>query len=311
LNQGSAENPKGFWVFAGGNGAIINSDVYDNLNNGNAMGVRGMASLYEGDYVFNAGLKVDTIKFDGTERFAALAIEGGARYFFADKWSAGPEAQLFVNQGDKFGDSNFLTPFVGAAVFRDIATNDQNVVRLGGRLLTDITFENQTQSMAEVLVEFGWGAEESKTQSVAAVDTEEVEETAAPVKQAMSANEVKVMDLRFESASTSLSKEETQKLRKLAQVLAKNKNLYGKVELVGHADNRPYSKTNLTLSKNRAMKVSEILKSGGLSDKKAIAGKGDMAPLSKTDLSQNRRVEIVIRDVKDAEALKKALKSIQ
>jgi outer membrane protein OmpA-like peptidoglycan-associated protein len=292
----AAENPSGWWIFAGGNAGVINSDIQDGLSNGSIAGFRGQMALYAEEYVLGFGANVDSIALDAVKnRFSALSLEASARYRLPQRFSVGPEILAFVNQGEKFGDNNYITPYLGASVYKDVPY-EQNIVRVGAKVLTDVTVSEETQTHFQLLAEMGWGS-----------SNREASKPVAEVRRSYTQEELKVAELKFDSASAVLSIEEKQKLKNLAKVLQQNKDLFKSVRLVGHADKRPFSRSNLKLSKDRASSVAQALKL----NTELIEGVGTAYPISNSDLSKNRRVEIMAKDISDVEALKKALQSIQ
>jgi outer membrane protein OmpA-like peptidoglycan-associated protein len=292
----AAENPSGWWVFAGGNVGVINSDVQDGFNNGNIAGFRGQLSSYSDEYIFGLGANVDSIRLDAVnERFSTLSLEASAKYRLPERFSFGPELLAYLNQGEKLGDNNYLTPYFGASLYKDFPY-EQNIIRLGAKALVDVTISEKTQTNFQILVEMGFGSGNTGASK-----------PVAEIKKTITQEELKIAELKFDSASSVLSSQERQKLKNLSKVLGQNKNLFKSVRLVGHADKRPFSKSNLKLSKDRAQTVAESLKLNA----EQIEGAGTAYPISNSDLSKNRRVEIMAKEISDVQALKQALDSVK
>jgi outer membrane protein OmpA-like peptidoglycan-associated protein len=104
-------------------------------------------------------------------------------------------------------------------------------------------------------------------------------------------------------------------LAEIGEFLSDHSSLWGEAVVAGHADRRGRFEYNLKLSRERARAVSDALQMGGTQGSKlrveaysflrpADPGTGPVA------WAKNRRVEIVIRDVKDETLLRKKIESL-
>jgi outer membrane protein OmpA-like peptidoglycan-associated protein len=122
--------------------------------------------------------------------------------------------------------------------------------------------------------------------------------------------------VHFESDSTKLVGQSQQYLGRLARALAANRQLFDKVEVIGHTDQRGTSPYNMKLSSRRAMSIENSLVSAGINKKQIqTVAKGKTELLSESmapaSLARNRRVELQFTGVKNQEALKNVIDSVK
>lgn len=308
--------PAGLWLFAGANGAIINSDVLDNLNNGDLFGMRIGGSVYRPEWLYNVGLDLDAMKLEGGSRSNNWALDLAARYRMTDRWSAGPEMVTYIHSGNNIsGKGEDLTPFIGAGLTRDIPFTS-TLMRVGGRALIDTTIEGQTATMAQLYLELGSNFSEPTRvteQHEPALDDESfVSEAPAPAAAPAADNSgvVEIMTFNFDVSSAKLARQNQARLAKLGKILKANQGLYQKLEIVGHTDRTGTDKINNPLSRSRAITVAEVMKSVGV-NKRGISGRGSHQPVSESDLAANRRVELILTGVKDKAAIENLVKTVQ
>lgn len=308
----TADHPRGLWLFAGGNGAIINTDIDDGFANGDLGGLRALGSYYNPEMIYNFGATLDAVHLQDKNIVNLGAIDLAARYRLDDRWNAGVDVLTYVNVGENLlGGNQYLSPFVGLGFGRDITGGD-NLIRLGGRLLTDTTVARATMTLAQVTLEVGFGATPARSVS-SATSVEPVpvqEELTLNDAPAAPAEPVKVTVMNFDVSSTKIGRANQVKLQKLSRILENNKHLFTRVEIIGHADKTGTDKINNPLSKNRALSVAEVMKKGAPQVSERIVGMGSRVPVSQ-ELAPNRRVEVIIRGVKDEALLNQAIKSIE
>ncbi|MEZ4721434.1 MAG: OmpA family protein [Flavobacteriales bacterium] len=104
-------------------------------------------------------------------------------------------------------------------------------------------------------------------------------------------------NILFSSGSANLLESSYTELDKLASELKKQTTV--RIEISGHTDNTGNSKTNQTLSENRAKAVKDYLVSKGIdTNRMTHKGFGDSKPIASNDTEdgkhQNRRVEFVV-----------------
>ncbi|MCP9770826.1 flagellar motor protein MotB [Lacihabitans sp. LS3-19] len=98
-----------------------------------------------------------------------------------------------------------------------------------------------------------------------------------------------LQNIFFDSGSAVLREESNIELKKLKDLLDKNKTL--KVEISGHTDDVGNDQTNLELSKKRAFSVVEYLIKSGINAERIIPiGYGETQPKVKNDTDENRQL---------------------
>lgn len=120
----------------------------------------------------------------------------------------------------------------------------------------------------------------------------------------------------FKTASAEIRPEVTATLQEVAQFLSADQNqTWDAIEISGHSDVRGPLQYNMDLSYNRAASVQKALNQGGLrNDRIHLLAFGPTLPLDPRNGPQawerNRRVELVIRNVKNPEPILERLKPL-
>jgi OmpA-OmpF porin, OOP family len=147
-----------------------------------------------------------------------------------------------------------------------------------------------------------------------------VEKAPEPIAPHLAKRAVQTFDLdprhvNFETDSTKLVRGSQQYLRRLARALAANRHLFDKVEIIGHADQRGPERYNDKLSKRRARAIADTMISAGISRSQVrTEGLGESnllsTSMSPSSLLRNRRAQMEFEGVKNAEALKNIIDSV-
>ena len=323
IQKGDLSNPQGLWPFIGlglgamdHNGSIRTGGVPSHLK------LLGSYYFQQAPWVadLGAGLHNEflTQKGAGSDSVQSLYTELAARYQFTNRWQLGAIWNTLVDNPDRYkSNTNNLASFVGLQVMKEFSWDGQYLVRAGGRAMTDVGISGETIDtvMAELEVSFG----PRSTQAPQVIRVEETRpEPIAPhlAKQAVQTFNIDPENVNFESDSTKLVSHSRQYLKRLSRALAANRQLFDKVEVVGHADQRGTDKYNDGLSKRRARAISEVLVTTGISPKQLITeGRGEHELLSNSmapaALLRNRRVELQFHGVKNQEALKNVIDSVR
>jgi len=317
VQRGDIYQPKGFWPLLGvGLGAM---DRGDNTRTGGMPGhIKALGSYYfEGaPIVGDLGLGLHnqflTQKGPGSDTIQSLYTEVAGRYQFTNRWQLGAIWNTLVDNPDRYrSNTDNLASFVGAQVLKEFTWQEQYLVRVGGRAMTSVGLSGGSVNtvMAELEVSFGPGR------------TEVVEEKPAPTVTAphLASRAMKTYDLdpklvHFDTDSTQLVKSSDQYFKRLARALAANHELFNRVEVVGHADQRGPDSYNNRLSVNRAKAVSQRLVSAGVRTSQIeVEGKGKRELLSHSmkpaALQLNRRVQLQFHGVTNQEALQNIIDS--
>lgn len=121
--------------------------------------------------------------------------------------------------------------------------------------------------------------------------------------------------MQFGPGMATIQSDNADFIQKVGATLSQHQDLFGKVEVIGFADQTGGRATNMRVSKFRAQEVAKTLEAGGLSsDKIQTSWKGAEDPLYKSllpeDMQQNRRVDLKFHDVKDQTALQDLLNQL-
>lgn len=314
----TAENPKGLVPMIG-----IGAGYMDRNEDTNSEGVPSNAKILGSYYFFETpavadlGVGMMNQNFSRSEQdgnITGAVLEAAARYKFNNKLQVGAVANSFMDNSDRYGSSDSQhTLFGGVQVARDFALNSNTLLRVGGRLMTDLNISGETVNVGMLDVALGWvPSRQSSTAQTTAVPARATAATPNPEVTHL----VKSEELTYGVDQAQLPVQRAQSLQSLSKMLAENPELFERVEVVGHADQTGTEQHNLTLSQNRADGVASTLARAGLQkEKMATFAKGEEEPLIDSlqpeALQQNRRVELRFFGVKDRAALEKALSNLR
>lgn len=332
VQRGDIYRPQGLWPLLGVGMGVM--DSADNIRSGGVpTHVKIVGSYYfDGQpWVADLGLGLHnqflTQKGGGSDTITSLYTEVAGRYELTNKWQVGAIWNTLVDNPQRYRSNNRnLASWAGVQVLKEFTWNDKYLVRAGGRAMTDVGISGDTLNtvMAELQVSFG------SDSRVAAVEPAPVyvlppepepELEPAPVaphlaERAMLNVPIEPGPMRFESDSVRLVSFSKPYLRRLAQALAANGQLFDHVEVVGHTDQRGGERYNDKLSIGRARQVARTLTSAGLQKKQiGVVGKGKSELLTRAAdpgaLARNRRVELRFHGVKNKVALKNIIDSVK
>jgi outer membrane protein OmpA-like peptidoglycan-associated protein len=323
IQRGDLSHPQGLWPFIGvGLGAM---DHNNNVRSGGVpTHVKVLGSYYfqSAPWVADLGVGLHneflTQKGSDSDSIQSLYTELAARYEFTNRWQLGAIWNTLVDNPDRYkSNTNDLASFMGVQVMKEFSWSNEYLVRAGGRAMTDVGISGETIDtvMAELEVSFGPSA--APAPQVIRVEETRPEPIAPHLaRRAIQTFNIDPDDVNFETDSTKLIANSRQYLRRLARALADNRQLFDRVEVVGHADQRGTDRYNDGLSKRRARAISDALIASGISRRQLITeGRGEhdllstsMAPSA---LQRNRRVELQFHGVKNQEALRNVIDSIR
>lgn len=323
VQRGDIYQPKGFWPLLGvGLGA---TGATDNIRTGGVpahMKILGSYYFDGAPIVADAGLGLHnqflTQNGRDSDNIQSLYTELAARYQFTNRWQLGALWNTLVDNPDRYrSNTDNLASFVGLQVMKEFTWNEQYLVRAGGRATTDVGISGGTINtvMAELEVSFGSPEKVAELEPVKVEEPVQVVTAPHLARRAMQTIQIHPGPVNFESDSTHMVQGSEQYLRRLARVLADNRHLFDRVEVVGHADQRGPDGYNDKLSQRRAETILHSLVAAGLSKSQVYGtGKGKRDLLSRsmepTALARNRRVELRFEGVKNQAALKSLIDSI-
>lgn len=322
VQRGDIYKPQGFWPLLGAGLGVMDSG--DKVRSGGIPShIKVLGSYYfDGTpWITDAGIglhnQILTQDGGGSDTIQSLYTELAARYQFTNRWQLGAIWNTLVDNPDRYhSNTENLASFVGVQVLKEFTWNDQYLVRAGGRAMTDVGISGETIStiMGELQVSFGGSAKPT------VVETKPIPrpEPIAPhlARQAVQTFMLEPGPVHFESDSTKLVNSSQQYLRRLARALADNRQLFDRIEIVGHADQRGTHPYNKKLSMNRAKTIANSLIAAGINKSQVEPiGKGksellthSMSPIA---LARNRRVELQFIGVKNQAALKNIIDSVK
>lgn len=319
IQRGDLNNPQGFWPLLGVGMGLM--DYNDTIRTGGVpTHVKLMGSYYfeTTPWVANAGVGLHneflTQKGSGSNSIQSFYTEFSGRYKLSDRWQIGAIWNTLVDNPHRYHSNNDnLASFAGVEVMKEFNYQDKYLLRAGGRAMTDVGISGETIDMVMAELEVSFGG----SQKIA-----EEKPAPQPIAPHLAQRAMMSIDLsdpgavNFESDSTHVVSSSQKYLKRLARALADNHHLFDHLEVVGHTDQRGPDGYNQKLSLRRAQTISNTLISAGLSKSQVVsAGRGkrdllshEMSPLA---LLKNRRVQIEFRGVKNPEALKNIIDSVQ
>ncbi len=316
VQRGSIYEPKGFWPLIGaGIGTMENSETRTGGMPGH---IKVLGSYYfdQAPFVTDAGLGLHThfLTQDGrdSDSIQSLYTELAGRYQLTNRWQLGALWNTLVDNPDRYrSNTDNLASFVGAQALREFTWREEYLVRLGGRAMTSVGLSGGSVNtfMAELQVSFG----SNQPQAIA---QEEAPRPATHLaERAMKTYDLDPRLVHFPTDSTALLPNSDAYFKRLARVLAANHDLFARVEVIGHADQRGPAAYNDRLSTQRAVVVSKRLAAAGVrSTQIKVDGRGESELLSDSmtpsALLKNRRVQLQFHGVKNQAALQSLIDSV-
>lgn len=319
MQTGDRNNPEGLWPFLGGGVGIMGGS--SSLRTGGLpMHIKALGSYYfpENPWIAEAGIglynQIFTQDGGGSDTLQAFYLEAGGRYRLENKWQVGPVWSTLIDTSNRFNSGNHdLTSFMGVQLLKEFTYTDY-LMRAGGRVAVDMGISGSIVPVALIDLHITWGDEPAPIVEAPVIREEIVEEIVEEEKTI--SYDLNPEPVRFDTNKTVVIPDNKIYMKKLALVLANNKDLYKRVEVIGHADHRGTEKYNKKLSKNRAINVAAELKKAGLDNTYIeTEGAGYSQPRvlgnNADALAKNRRVELKFIGVQDEKALNKLLQSIE
>jgi outer membrane protein OmpA-like peptidoglycan-associated protein len=323
IQRGDVYDPKGFWPLLGV-GVGLTDDGGAIRSGGVPAHVKLLGSYYFESipWVADVGLgfhnEVLTQNGEGSDSIQSLYTEVAARYKLPNRWQIGGLWNTLLDNPDRYqSNTSNLASFIGVQALKEFTWDGQYVVRLGGRAMTDIGISGTTVDtvMGELQVSFGPNAPSEVAEQPVEVSAP------TPIAPHLAARAIQTYTLdpgpvNFDTDSVRLIKVSDAYLKRLARALALNRQLFDRVEVVGHADQRGSDQYNMVLSQRRARAISDKLVAAGVNQSQiSSVGRGRRELLSNsmnpTALLRNRRVELEFQGVKNQEALKNILDAVK
>lgn len=311
----------GFVPFVGaGLGYMDRSSRYE--TEGVASDIRMLGSYYFSGtpYIADLGLGIRQQSYSqsiGGKETTSGTLEAALRYEVQEKISIGGLFQVMAGKGSHVGANSDNAQFIGIQAMKELPVklDFPAVLRLGGRVMTDVNVSKEQVSFAMLDVAIGFPEvqtvarnEKNKYRPVAKIEPTKI------ILQGELLKDARNSQFKIDSSEIALSQREY--LNKFAMAYSNKTHIASRLHIVGHADDTGTSQHNMQLSKKRAEQVFQNLKNAGVpASMMSIDWKGESMPIvfggTETQRSLNRRVEIQFIDVKDQEALSNILESIK
>ncbi len=325
-------NPQGFWGFIGLNLGVIDSETSVSGENdaaGSQFDLRALGSLYvpNTDWLIDLGLGLQNShigKGQLDKDVSAMYLELSPRIKLSQKWQAGPVAKVLVLGDHKFfDDSEAPVGFVGLALDYEVPWLQDNLVRFGGRIMSDMNVDSRRVTMAMIDLQIGMPftnkpqvrtvernvkvAPAVKVEEEKQVETEIITEELVALKNV----ELDGKNISFQLGKVLPTKKSQEFLSRLGKLLSENENVLEGINISGHTDDTGKDITNKILSHSRAQLAARALAAAGLSSEKLeVKSFSDSQPIAfETNTKfKNRRIEIIFKGVKDEKKLKEIIK---
>lgn len=303
--------PIGWWPFLSVNLGLLDYDGNRSSGDGQNLQAKGLMSYYDlgGNFILEGGLGVQTSDANDKTTASAL-IEAASRVRWLSRWEAGPVLNIFVGEGDRYGSSSSdFTSFVGGNVLYTIPLENNDLLRVGGRWVTDIGIPNEFANIVMFEVHYGFPFSTGQT-STARVPRHSGADHLA--RRAFS-SDVSSSSFLYSTRQIEPNSTTKRQLSVLARELLNDEGLVSQIRIVGHSDERGSVYANQMLSKARAQAVANtLIFSGFPKENIEVVAMGENRPLSKRKGPQswdaNRRVELEFKNVSDSDRLEALLK---
>ncbi len=322
------ESPISPWRIYGGIGTgvgTVSSNDYSNSPNGGQYLLNLDATYQLPRWVFDAGIGWYYSTLSGTyTNGAPISVDTrsaltdiSARYRIGEHWQVGPVVNVAFGTDTAFGpsvNSSVASAFVGikgAYEFLPEVAHLRFPVRFWSQISTDVSISGSQVYLAFVGIQVGIPISVSRKSR-----PEEPIHVSAAVPAEQYIAEVRIpldpQKVFFGTNSSVLKPEVNKVLVELGAYLKENPRSAESIEIAGHADQRGRFEYNLRLSKKRSHTVSSAISKGGLDPKKLkVTGHSYSIPIDSKNnpvaWAKNRRVEIILNHVTQADRLKEIL----
>jgi hypothetical protein len=301
-------DPLGWWPFISLNMGLLDREG-DKAGDGHNLQAKGLFSFYDlsRDFNLEAGAGLQNSDANNEASISGL-LEGGARLRWLSRWEAGPLVNFFVGNGDDYGSSSpDITTFVGANLLYDLPLANGDLLRAGGRWMTDVGVPGEFANIFMFEVHYGLPFGEKN------VVTQEKPRSEHLARLAFENSEWEGPQLAYSTLQVDPNTTDRNRLARLGEELMQDNDLVTEVRVIGHADERGSTYANQMLSEARATSVANALVFAGFPKERIqIIGMGESRPLVPGDTpnawEHNRRVELEFRGVRDLEQLRSLLR---
>ena len=316
------------WIYGalGAGYGLSQGNEFTHTPDGTAISLGGVLSYRLPQWVFDGGVYWQQVSLSGQlPNGAAVDIKtrsGGVelspRYRISDQVDIGPAASMLFGTNTNFSaanDASNSAVFAGLRINYELPGETLNT-RLTASAQNGISISERNVWLITAGVQFGLPFGHARTVEVA-----KTEPAPAPVRVVAQAPKPEVRVslspkvVYFATGSNKLSPKGQKIIHEIGSFLGKNDVSWGALEISGHTDHRGSYQYNLKLSERRAGAVIEELVRGGARPAKLKAEAFAFArPIAtgadQLALAQNRRVELVFKNVSNPGLLEKEIRRI-
>lgn len=320
------------WHLFGGMGAgfgIVSGSGYQSSPGGPEFQVNGSVAYENDRWAIDAGAGWIYTAISGTNsldqpvsvKTRAGFAELSPRYRLSDRWQLGPVVDFDFGTDTGFGPtiarSAFITPFVGLKLVYEQPLAGW-ALRFFGQATTDASGARMA-TLGTVGVQIGLPFSGNSGGSDGTVREASSDSEMSPEMDSATAHDIRIVldpqKVFFGTASSGLKPRVKGILEEIGAYLARHPGDWREVDINGHADHRGGFLYNLRLSRQRAESVRDILAERGASRGKLRArGFSFLKPLDPKQnpaaWARNRRVEIIFRDVRHPEFLRRKIQEL-
>ncbi len=242
-------------------------------------------------------------------RIRSARADFSARLRLADGWAVGPIAALTFGTDTRYTTTlgtALPTPYFGGRTTIDLPSFEGYSMQLWGEAVSQVAWPPQDAFTGMVGLRMGLPVSFDGDDSIS-------------LRQSAPRRDVRVVidgtKVFFSIESSRIQERFASELGELSRVLRDSPEAWSAIEIEGHSDGRGSRAYNQRLSEQRAEAVRLILEQSGLPGERMTAqGFGQARPVDpRSDVrswARNRRVELIIRDVADPQALRRAIEPL-
>jgi len=326
MNERQAR-PLWFYGSIGAGYGSAQGSEFGNNPDGTALMLGGVVAYKIPQFVFDGGVYWQQVSLSGTlpsgqslniKTRSGLA-ELSPRYRVSQVFDIGPVAYTSFGTNTNFSatsDGSDTAVFAGLKANYEIPGELLNL-RLTAAGARDVTISNRDVYMITAGIQIGLPLTPGKPYRAPAPAPVVIAKAAPerPIVKAELRLSLSPKVVYFNTASAKMGANAQRIVREIGAFLSQNDDNWGALEISGHTDSRGSYKYNMKLSDNRSQTVIEDLARGGARPSKIKAESYAFTrPVAtgkdSSSLAQNRRVELIFKNVSNPDLIEKEIKRI-
>lgn len=312
---GTVSDPLGLWFFIGGNTGWVSRDTNiqtESFADGFHFNIEGTGSYYTDNrlWIIDAGLGLHINRLSSNNNSLSpdgFFLELAPKYRAYSQWQVGPVLNLSFGDGAAFQDSEngSSLALAGLGLTYELPLQNKWPLRIGGKLLTDITISDRTVTMALFSLAIGLPSNSYSQNYVQKIEPQlEVEKK--PSGEYAERVQLNQYELAYDLGKVQPNHQVQSFLSILAEEISNTPELTDTIVITGRTDSLGKEQTNKILSKARAQSVIKIMNQRGVSMNQLV-GVGVESQKSFVSDPADRRIDIEFLNVSDKVALEKAI----